>query len=186
MSDVVLHTPRSDRSEELATALGPDFEAQLRRIWERARSVQEVEDELRQLRDSLEQRRRELEEMRERTIGLIESRLDESVRQVFRRIREELPATLAEFDEELERVLIGYLDAKGTPYERSEKQGRRTITIPASSELPGHLSSGLSVAFGAAHDLEEVESLHVAHPLIQEAVAEARASGSGGRCAESA
>ena len=27
MSDVVLHTPRSDSSDELASALGPDFEA---------------------------------------------------------------------------------------------------------------------------------------------------------------
>src|SRR5262249_6465454 len=53
MSDVVLHSPRSDRSEELATAIGPDFEAQLRRIWDRARSVQEVEQELRQLSESL-------------------------------------------------------------------------------------------------------------------------------------
>lgn len=69
MSDVVLHSPRSDRSEALATVLGPDFEAQLRRIWDRARSVQEVEAELRDLSDTLEGRRRELEAVRERTIG---------------------------------------------------------------------------------------------------------------------
>ena len=39
MSDVVLHAARSDRSEEFATALGPDFEKQLNRIWDRARRV---------------------------------------------------------------------------------------------------------------------------------------------------
>ena len=39
MSDDVLHAARSDRSEELTTALGPDFEKQLHRIWDRARST---------------------------------------------------------------------------------------------------------------------------------------------------
>jgi predicted nucleic acid-binding Zn-ribbon protein len=179
MSDVVLHTPRSDRSEEFATALGPDFEAQLRRIWERARSVEEVEEELRQLRDSIEDRRHQLEQVRERTIGLIESRLDDSVRQVFRQIHEELPATLAELDAELERVLVGYFEAADIPYELGETGVRRSISVPASSRLPEPLSSGVAVALGAAHDLEEVESLHAAHPLIEAAVAEARASGAG-------
>lgn len=179
MSDVVLHTPRSDRSEELATVLGPDFEAQLRRIWDRARSVQEVEAELRDLSNTIEDRRRELEAMRERTIGLIENRLDESVRQVFRNIQRELPATLDELDAELERVLIGYLDAKGNLYERGETRGRRTITVLPSARLPESLSAGLTVALGAAHDLEEIESLHLAHPLIEAAVAEARDAGTG-------
>ena len=34
MSDSVLYEARSKRSEELTTALGPDFELQLNRIWE--------------------------------------------------------------------------------------------------------------------------------------------------------
>ena len=49
MSDDILHAARSDRSEELTTALGPDFEKQLHRIWDRARSVDDVEEELRWL-----------------------------------------------------------------------------------------------------------------------------------------
>lgn len=179
MSDVVLHSPRSDRSEELATVLGPDFEAQLGRIWDRARSVHEVEAELRDLSDTLEERRRELEVMRERTIGLIESHLDDSVRRVFRNIQGELPATLAAFDAELERVLVGYLDAEGIPHERGETNGRRTITVLPSSCLPESLSAGLTVALGATHDLDEIESLHLAHPLIEAAVSEARAAGTG-------
>ena len=65
-SDVVLQTPRSDASEELVSALGP------RRIWDRARSAQEIEDELRRLRDTLEERRQELERVRGRPIGLID------------------------------------------------------------------------------------------------------------------
>jgi hypothetical protein len=37
-SDVVLQTPRSDSSEALASSLGPEFEAEIRQIWDRARS----------------------------------------------------------------------------------------------------------------------------------------------------
>jgi len=179
MSDTVLHTPRSERSEELATALGPDFEAQLRRIWDQARTVEEVESELRRLRDSLEDRRRELDEVRERTVGLIESRLDESVRQVFREIRDALPETLAELDRDLERVLLGYLDARQVPYASGEVEGRRSITIAASGRLPSALAQGQRVALGRAHELTDAEPLHLAHPLIEAAVEEARASGTG-------
>ena len=102
MSDVVLQTPRSDASQELVPALGPDFEGELRRIWERARSVAEVEEELRRLGESMEGRRQALERVRERTVGLIETGLDNSVRDVFRRIRRDLTAELATFDAELE------------------------------------------------------------------------------------
>ena len=116
MSDVVLQTPRSNASEELVSALGPDFENQLRRIWERARSVREVENELRRLGETMEERRQELERVKKRTVGLIESRLDDSVRDVFRRIQGDLPDALRRLDEELERVLGGYLDASDVPW----------------------------------------------------------------------
>ena len=145
MSDAVLQTPRSDSSEELATALGPEFEVQLRRIWERARSVQEVEDELRRLRDSMEDKRRDLEEMRERTIGLIERRLDDSVRTVFREINESLPETLAEFDSELERVLTAYLDATSTPFQIEQMDEWKVLRIKPSRHLPDTLRNGLSI-----------------------------------------
>ena len=83
MSDSVLYEARSKRSDELTTALGPDFELQLSRIWERARCIDEVEEELRRLRDTMEDRRRELDRIREHTTGLIETRFDDSVHQVF-------------------------------------------------------------------------------------------------------
>ena len=179
MSDVVLQTPRSDSSEELASALGPDFEAEVRRIWDRARSVQEVEDELRRLRDTLEERRQELEQVRGRTMGLIEESLDESVREVFCRIQSDLPATLAELDEELERVLTAYLNAAGVAWGASERNGRRVFHIGASRRLPRHTAAGVTVALGSARDLADIESLHLAHPLIEAAVAEARRAGAG-------
>lgn len=179
MSDAVLHTPRSNSSDELASALGQDFEAQVRRIWDRSRSVQEVEDELRRLRDELEERRQRLDQVRERTKSLIEKRFDKSVREVFRNIESELPATLAALDAELERVVTAYLDAKGVPWGSAERAERRVIHVKASRSLPGPLADGVSVALGPAHDLGETESLHLAHPLIGAAVEEARASGSG-------
>ena len=179
MSDVVLQTPRSEASEELASALGPDFENQVRRIWERARSVQEVEDELRRLRDTLETRRQELERVRERTVGLIERRFDESVRNAFRRIQSDLPKTLAELDAELERVLTNYLDAAGIAWGTSERRGRRVVHVGASRLLPESIAGGITVALGGAHDISDIESLHMAHPLIEAAVDEARRTGSG-------
>ena len=174
MSDQVLQTPRSDGSEELATALGPEFESQLRRIWDRARTVEEVEAELRRLRDSMEDSRRELQEIRKQTVGLIETRLDESVREVFRNIRESLPATLADFDADLERVLLGYLTACEIPHEPADTGGSRTLRIDPSPELPCALAEhGITVALG--HSSED-ESIHTAHPLIEAAIANARAS----------
>ena len=179
MSDSVLHEARSDRSEELTTALGPDFEKQLNRIWERARSIDEVEEELRRLRETMEDRRRDLDRIREHTTGLIETRFDDSVQQVFRRISDELPATLAELDADLERIVTDYLRANGIDHATDVYEGRRLIRVPASTRLPGALSAGLSVAAGHADALEEVDALHVAHPLVRAAIEDARRKGSG-------
>ena len=179
MSDAVLHTPRSESSDELASALGPDFEAQVRRIWDRSRSVQEVEDELRRLRDELEERRQRLDRVRKRTTSLIEKQLDQSVREIFRKIESELPATLAALDAELERVVTAYLDAKGASWGTAERAGRRVIHVRASRSLPGPLAAGAVVALGPARELGDTESLHLTHPLIVAAVEEARAAGSG-------
>ncbi len=172
MSDVVLQTPRSDASQELVSALGPDFEGQLRRIWERARSVAEVEDELRRLGESMEDRRQALERVRERTVGLIETSLDNSVRDVFRRIRTDLTAELATFDAELERMLTAYLDAAGVPWSADARDGRRVVHIGASARLPAALAGGVSVAVGGT-PCNGMDTVHLSHPLIAAAVAEA-------------
>jgi adenine-specific DNA-methyltransferase len=178
-SDVVLQTPRSDSSEALASSLGPEFEAEVRRIWDRARSIGEVEDELRRLRDSLEARRAELERVRERTVGLIEANLDASVRDVFRQIKTELPTALAELDRDLERVLIAYLNAKGISWGTADRQGTPVIHIGTSPALPAGLRNGVSVIVGQSKDLAEVEPVHLTHPLIEAAVQEARQEGTG-------
>jgi hypothetical protein len=140
----------------LASSLGPEFEAEIRRIWDRARSIGEVEEELRRLRDSLEAKRLELERVRERTIGLIESNLDASVREVFRRIKSELPAALAELDRDLERVLTGYLNAAGVPWGSADRQNSRH-SYRRLPDLASRVHGGLSVVVGRARDLAEVE-----------------------------
>jgi hypothetical protein len=178
-SDVVLQTPRSDSSEALASSLGPEFEAEIRRIWDRARSIGEVEDELRRLRDALEAKRAELERVRERTVGLIEANLDASVREVFRQIKSELPTALAELDRDLERVLIAYLDAKGVPWGTADRQGTPVIHIGASPALPASLRDGVSIIVGHAKGLADVDPVHLTHPLIEAAVEEARQEGTG-------
>ena len=176
MSDVVLQTPQSDASQQLVSALGPDFEGEIRRIWERARSVGEVEEELRRLGDSMEGRRQELERVRERTVGLIETGLDNSVRDVFRRIRTDLTGELAIFDAELERTLTAYLDAVDVPWSADERDGRRVVHIGASPRLPVALAGGVSVAVGGPAG-GAIETIHLSHPLIAAAVAEARGTG---------
>ena len=178
-SDAVLHTPRSSTSQELASALGPEFENQVRRIWERARSVGEVEDELRRLRDEMEERRQELERVRERTAGLIESEFDDSVREAFRRIRRDLPRALADLDADLERVVAAYLDAAGAPWRTTERNGARLLHIGAAPPLPDGWNAGATVAVGTAAGLPDLQSLHPAHPLVEAAVAEARRAGPG-------
>lgn len=174
MSDVVLQTPRSDASETLASALGPDFELQLRRIWERARSVEEVEAELRRLRDSLEERRRELDRVRERAVGLIERRLDASVREVFDEIQSGLRPALTELDRDLERVLAAYLDGAGAVRGARENEGRRVLHFGASDRLPPGFRKGGSVVVGDARGAPAVDPLHLGHPLIRAAVDDAR------------
>jgi len=103
-SDQVLH------SADLASALGTDLEARLRRIYERARTLEEIEAELRALDADMGARRQQCEEAHQRTIGVIQSRLDEAVRPVFRRIQEELKTGLAELDRHLRLVAYGGLD----------------------------------------------------------------------------
>ena len=174
MTDVVLQTPRSESSEALASALGAGFETEVQRIWERARSADDVVAELRQLRDTMEERRRELDRTRSRTIGLIEQRLDASVRQVFERIQDELTPSLQELDDELKNVLAAYLDAEEVPWGEGERAGRKVLHYGASPRLPGPLRNGGTVMIGGSRGSPGADPLHVGHELIEAAVGSAR------------
>lgn len=173
-SDEVLHEPTTDAPEVLAGALGADFESRLRRIYQNARSQDEIQRELVALREAMQDERARFEETHERTAGLIESRFDDQVKQVFRRIQEVLPGELAAFDRHLERVVTAYLDAVGASYEREDVESGARLRVAPSDVLPEDLRGGFVAHIGDARDAEDVEPLHLGHPLVRAALEEAR------------
>jgi adenine-specific DNA-methyltransferase len=173
-SDVVLHEPSTDTPETLAGAIGSDFEGRLRRIYERARTVAEIEAELRRLREEMEDERKRFEETWARTAGLIETRFDQRVRQVFHRLQAELPPTLARLDSEIDRLITGFLVTLGVHYRRIAVDGNIRFELSVNDRLPDGWRDGGVVAIGEAKNLEDADPLHLGHLLVQAAVAEAR------------
>ncbi|MBB88493.1 MAG: hypothetical protein CMP06_14540 [Xanthomonadales bacterium] len=175
-SDQVLHEPSTDAPETLAGALGADFESRLRRIYQNARSQEEIERELVTLRETMDEERVRFEDTHERTAGLIERRFDDQVKQVFRRIQDVLPGELALFDHHLERVVTAYLDAIGADYSRQEVGKGVRLQVSASERFPEELREGFTAHLGDARGAEDVEPLHMGHPLVRAALVEARES----------
>jgi hypothetical protein len=173
-SDQVLHRADGAEAGSLVSALGADFEAELGRIYERSRSIQEVTAELRALRDRVADERRRYEETHARTASLIEERFDDDVQRVFRQHRDRVPGALAELDRDLLAVAIAYLEANAFAYERAAEGEVELLRVVRSSALPTHLREGITVAIGAS---KEHTSLSLGHPLIVAAVADARAAG---------
>jgi hypothetical protein len=173
-TDEVLHRPGSIAPEALASALGPDFESQLRRIYDRARTIEEVEHELAALRDTLGSKRQEFETAQRRTADVIQRRFDATVRQVFRRIQQELPAELAEFDSHVERVVVGFLEAAGIPFQIARRDGSAELTVGASPLLPQALRGGTACLIGGALPGSSLAPLHLGHPLVQAAIEDIR------------
>jgi adenine-specific DNA-methyltransferase len=175
-TDAVLHRPGTLAPETLASGLGAEFEAQLRRIYERARTLEEVERELRELRDSMDARRREFETALKRTEDVIQRRFDASVRATFRRIQAELPRELAEFDRHLEGVVTAYLDAVAIPYRVTRQDGGAILELEDPSRLPASLQDVPGCAIGGSPAGSPYGSLHLRHPLVAAALEHARAS----------
>jgi adenine-specific DNA-methyltransferase len=173
-SDEVLHRPATASPEALAGVLGAEFEAQLRRIYERARTIQEVEHELRELRDAMVSRRREFDAAQRRTEEVIQSRFDSTVKQVFSRIQHELPGELAEFDRQVERVVTSYLDAIEARYQITRGSGAAEISVAASALLPPQLRGGVHAVIGSPSAGSPLHPLHLGHPLVIAAVDELR------------
>jgi adenine-specific DNA-methyltransferase len=172
-SDQILHSAERLDSGTLVSALGAEFEAELRRIYERSRTIEEVTAELQALRDRVEEERRRFEEAHARTASLIEEHFDEGVKGVFRRHKDVVPRALAELDRDLLAVTLGYLNARGIPHERSTVGGVELLRVGHSPALPDSLHEGITVAIGSSKDHR---SLHLGHPLVVAAVADARAA----------
>jgi hypothetical protein len=177
-SDQVLHEPErptshAGRGRALA-ALSADFATELRRIYQSARNVEQIELELARLSDTLERSRAQVEAMHERTAGLIASRFDETVRQTFRQIAEELPVHLRELDRDLERLVCDYLESQNVRYTQVSSEGARGIEIESNDRLPEPFSAGIFVSVGSTLALARGEPLGVSHPLVRHAAEAAR------------
>jgi len=80
----------------VASAVSLEFESDLRSIYSRSRTADEISREIAALRDKIAARREACEKEYERTSQIIESRFDQDVRRVFRRLRDELPEGLVQ------------------------------------------------------------------------------------------
>jgi hypothetical protein len=166
-SDTVLHEPRTDAPEIAVSALSVEFESDLRSIYSRSRTVEEMTREIAALRDKIEERREAYEKEYQRTSRIIQSRFDEDIRKVFKNLREEMPAALAQLDRDLAELVNGYLSARGAEYRRSEAAGRVVFDIAPGSGFEGRFATG------DARGLKDAEALNLSHPLVQEAIADA-------------
>jgi adenine-specific DNA-methyltransferase len=173
-SDHVLHEPRADAPEILVSALSVEFESDLRSIYSRSRTLDEVTREIAALRDKISERRDAYEKEYDRTSQIIESRFDENVRRVFKRLREDLPDSLADFDRDLADLVDGYLTTRAVAYRRSDEAGRVVFDLAPVAALPVEVGDGRRFATGDARGLLDAESLNLVHPLVCAAIAQAR------------
>jgi superfamily II DNA or RNA helicase len=173
-SDHVLHEPRTDTPELLVSALSVEFESDLRSIYSRSRTLDEVTREIAALRDKISERRDAFEREYERTSQIIESRFDENVRRVFKRLREDLPRSLADLDRDIADLVDGYLTTRAVAYRRSDEAGRVVFDLALGATLPVEVGDGRRFATGDARALTEAEALNLSHPLVRAAIAHAQ------------
>lgn len=175
-SDAVLHVPANNFPQSLIAGIGFDFEAQLRRIYDQARSVDDVTHELQGLRAEIGAKREEFDAEQSRAAELVEERLDDTLRAVFRKYEHELPGQLAGLDADLERMVAGFLTATGVNFDRAEIPGRVVLHLHPAAQLPEDYRDGGEVVIGDSRDLSDGDVLHTAHPLIRAAIDEARSA----------
>lgn len=173
-SDAVLYEPSHAAPESLVASVSVDFEKELWSIYSRARSVDDVTADLRHLRSTMEERRREFDEEQDRASGLVESRLDDAVRQVFAKYKSELPAELEGLDRDVDSITSAFLEGARVEHSRSQLAGRVEYQIQPSSLLPEGYRDGLVAIIGDSRDIREGEVLHVGHPVVQSAIEDSR------------
>jgi len=180
-SDTILHEPGERTPGTLASVVGAELEAQLRRIYERARTIEEIAKETARLRDEVGEARDQFEQTHRRTAGIIETRFDETVRHAFRSIEDGLAGGLAAFDRDLERVVARYLDAIGAEVRREDIGKAVRLHVGAHAALPAALQDGFVGRIGETEEDDGGEPLHLGHALVHAAVDEARAATVDGR-----
>ncbi len=173
-SDAVLYEPSHAAPESLVASVGVDFEKELRVIYGRARSIDDVTADLRHLRDTMESRRRAFDGVQERASGLIETRLDDAVRQVLASYQRSLPSELEGLDRDVDLITQAYFDDAGIPYAREQQPGRVAYRVQPSASLPEGYRAGFVASVGDSRSIAEGEALHVGHAVVQAAVEAAR------------
>jgi hypothetical protein len=151
-----------------------DFEKELRSIYSRARSIDDVTADLRHLRLTMDERRRAFDEEQERASGLVASRLDDAVRQVFAKYQSELPSELEGLDRDVDAITKAFLDSAGIQHERAEIPGRVEYRIQPSPLLPQGCREGVVAIVGDSRDIGDGEALHLGHPIVHTAIEDAR------------
>jgi hypothetical protein len=94
---------------------------------------------------------------------------------VFKRLREELPGSLAELDKDIAEIVDGYLKTLAVKYRRADEAGRVVFEVAPDAVLLSEVGEGRRFATGDARGLTDAESLNLVHPLVRAAIAHARA-----------
>jgi hypothetical protein len=130
--------------------------------------------EIATLRDKIAVRRDAYEREYERTSQIIESRFDEEVRRVFRRLREEVPKGLLQLDSDISHLVDGYLRSRNIPYTRTRTGGRVFFEVAGDAALPVEIGEMRRFATGDARGLVDAQALNLLHPLVRAAIEDAR------------
>ena len=144
-----------------------DFGAELRLIYESARSPADIEDGLERLGHSVEKRRAEVQRAQERTHSLIESRLDVEVCQAFVTLARELPWHLGQLDHDCLELLRDYLAGQGIAHRVTGSESDGVLEIGPSERLPEVYREGLNLNLGQRRGAQTGPGLHLGHPLLQ-------------------
>jgi superfamily II DNA or RNA helicase len=173
-TDNVLHEPKTDSPEIVVSALSVELETDLRNIYSRSRTLEEVTREIAGLRNKIAERKDAYEKEYTRTSQIIESRFDENVRRVFKNLREELPRGLAVLDNDIAAVVDGYLQSRRIAYERSDENNVVVFEVAPDAVLPEEAGQGRRFATGDRRGITDAEPLNLAHPLVRAAIADAQ------------
>ena len=173
-SDVVLHQPTTDTPEPVAGATSVEIESDLKDIYTRARTAAEVTQELAALRDRIEARREAYEREYRRTSQIIESRFDQDVQRIFRRLRDDLPAVLAQLDHDLADLVEGYLASRKGSFVRSVENGRILFEVAEGFDLGADVGDMRRFVTGDSRGVEEAQALNLTHPLVLAALDHAK------------
>ena len=130
-SDMVLHEPRTDAPELVVSAVSLEFETDLRNIYSRSRTLDEVTREIAALRDKIAGRRDAYEKEYDRTSQIIESRFDEDVRRSSGACATSCPQDWCSWIGTSPTWWTGTCARTASGYERTEQDGRVFFEVDA-------------------------------------------------------